>query len=117
MNTPVDITFRSMEPSPAVEASVKKWVARLEHDYDRVERCSVVIEIPHRHHRQGQTFQVHITVTVPEHTIAVSRDPGTDHTHEDVFVAISDAFRAARRQVQDHARIVRGDVKRPAAEP
>lgn len=114
MNTPVDITFRAMDPSPAVEASIKDWAARLDHSFDRIERCAVVIEIPHRHQRQGNTFHVRIELTVPNQVIAVSRDPGLDHKHEDVHVAIADAFRAARRQLQDHARIQRGDVKRHA---
>ena len=111
MNNPVDISFRGMDTSPAVEAAVNKWVARLDHAFGRIERCSVILEMPHNHHRQGRTFQVHITLTVPDRTIAISRDPGTDPRHEDVYVAIADAFRAARRQLQDHARIHRGDVK------
>ena len=43
--------------------------------------------------------------------IAVSRDPGIDHAHEDVYVALAHAFRAARRQLQDYARLRRGDIK------
>ena len=88
-----------------------RWVARLEHAFERIERCAVVIEVPHRHQRQGNVFHVRVEVTVPDRTIAVSRDPGLDHAHEDVYVAIANAFRAARRQLQDHARIQRGDVK------
>lgn len=111
MKTQVDITFRGMEPSSAVEASINEWAARLDHTYDRIERCEVVVELPHRHQRQGNTFHVRIEVAVPNHVITVSRDPGLDHKHEDVYVAIADAFRAALRQLQDHARIERGDVK------
>ena len=111
VSTPVDITFRGMEPSTAVETSINEWVERLEHAFDRIERCAVVVEIPHRHQRQGNTFHVRVDLMVPDHVITASRDPGLDHTHEDVYVAISDAFRAARRQLQDHARIQRGDVK------
>jgi ribosome-associated translation inhibitor RaiA len=111
MQVPIEITFRAMDPSPAVEDSIRAWVARLQHYYDRIERCSVVIEMPHRHHRTGNTFQVHLTLTVPERTIAISRDPGRDLAHEDVYVAISHAFHAARRQLQEHARVQRGEVK------
>lgn len=111
MKTPVDITFRGMDSSSAVEASIHEWAARLDHSFDRIERCDVVVEIPHRHQRQGQTFHVRIEIAVPNHVITVSRDPGLDPKHEDVYVAVADAFRAARRQLQDHARIERGDVK------
>jgi ribosome-associated translation inhibitor RaiA len=108
---PVDITFRAMDTSPAVENWVRAWADRLEHSFNDIERCSVVIELPHRHRRHGKTFQVHLCITVPHRTIAITRDPGHDHGHENVYVAIADAFRAARRTLQDHARIRRGDVK------
>lgn len=100
-----------MDASPAIETAVRKWVERLEHAYDRIERCAVVIEQPHRHHRQGNQFAVHVYLTVPDRTIAITRDPVADQTHENAFVALDDAFRAARRQLHDHVRIVRGEVK------
>ena len=100
-----------MDLSPAVESAIRTWVTRLERYYDHIERCAVVIEIPHRHHRQGTTFQVHVHLTVPDRTIAVSRDPTRDTAHENIYVAVANAFRAARRQLQDYARIRRGDVK------
>lgn len=108
---PVDITFRAMAPSPAVEAWVRAWAGRLEHSCGDIERCAVVIELPHRHRRHGKTFQVHLNVTVPDRTFAITRDPGHDHSHENVYVAVADAFRAARRTLQDYARIRRGAVK------
>lgn len=111
MNASVDITFRAMTPSPAIEDAILDWVDRLEHTCDRIERCAVVIELPHRRRRQGNTFCVHVHLTVPERTIAITRDPGIDHTHENAYVALDDAFRAARRQLQDHLRITRGEVK------
>ena len=111
MHTPVEITFRAMESSPAMETTVHKWVERLEQSYDRIERCAVAVEQPHHHHRQGNRFQVHIYVTVPDRTISITRDPAPDQTHENAYVALDDAFRAARRQLQDHARILRGEGK------
>jgi hypothetical protein len=100
-----------MSPSPAVEQSVQKWVSRLEHAFPDLQRCAVVIELPHRRHRHGGTYQVRILVTIPGQTFASTRDPGSDHAHEDIYVAIADAFRAVRRALQDHAQIRRGDVK------
>ncbi|NVB79872.1 MAG: ribosome-associated translation inhibitor RaiA [Kofleriaceae bacterium] len=111
MHTPVEITFRAMDASPAMETAVRKWVERLEQAYDRIERCAVVVEQPHRHHRQGNQFAVHVYLTIPDRTIAITRDPSADQTHENAFVALDDAFRAARRQLQDHAQIVRGEIK------
>jgi len=111
MQTPLDITFRGMEPSAAVEDAIHRWATRLEHTCDRIERCGVVVEMPHRHHRHGSTFRILIVLGIPDGTIVVSRDPGRDHTHENVYVAIADAFRAARRQLEERIQIQRGDVK------
>ena len=55
---------------------------------------------------------VRIDLTVPGEEIVIGREPGHDHAHEDVYVAIRDAFDAAKRQLQDHAR--RGARRRPS---
>jgi ribosome-associated translation inhibitor RaiA len=114
MTVPLEITFRGMSPSPAVETSVRQWLDRLAVQFDRIQRCEVVIEVPHRSQQKGQTFRVRVELVVPDKVIEVARDPGIDHAHEDVYVAITDAFRAARRQLQAHAQIIRGEVKHHA---
>ena len=111
MPVPLTITFRDLNPSPTVESFVRRWVARLENVYHRIERCRVVIERPHQHHHQGQRYHVTVTLAVPGQDVSVSRDHALDGAHEDVYVAIRDAFRAARRQLQDHVRRQRQDIK------
>jgi ribosome-associated translation inhibitor RaiA len=111
MQVPVTVTFRSMDSSPAVETAIDRWVSRLAAAFDRIESCDVVIDLPHRHGRQGNVFHIRIEIAVPQRVITVSEGPDHDHAHEDVYVALADAFRAARRQLQDYARIQRGDVK------
>ena len=112
---PIDIVFRSMDPSPAVEDYVRTWARRLERSFAELERCAVVFDLPHRRHRQGKIFHVNVHLTVPDRAIAITRDPDLDHGHEDVYLAIGDAFRAARRSLHDYARVRRGDVKLHAA--
>lgn len=111
MKQPLEITFRDMPRSEAVEAKVQEKADKLDEFYDHIMACHVVIEAPHKHHRQGNVFHVSIDLTVPGSEIVVNKDPNKDHAHEDVYVAIRDAFKAARRQLQDFARIQRGDVK------
>jgi ribosome-associated translation inhibitor RaiA len=106
MTSPLELTFHGMTPSAAVEASAERWLSRLQLTYDHIQRCSVVIDLPHKHQRQGRQFQVTIELAVPGREIAVTHAPGSGH--DDVYVALSDAFRAARRQLQDHAQIRRG---------
>lgn len=52
-----------------------------------------------------------VDLTVPGEEIVVGRDCSEDHAHEDVYVAIRDAFDGARRLLQDHARKQRAAVK------
>ena len=73
--------------------------------------CRVVVEEPHRHHHQGNLFSVKIDVTLPGHEVVASKQSGQDHSHEDAYVVIRDAFDAVRRQIEDFVRKQRGDVK------
>jgi ribosome-associated translation inhibitor RaiA len=109
MQAPLDLTFLGMAPSPSVEAAVSTWMDRLGHIHDRIQHCHVWIDVPHHHRRRGAEFQVRIAIAIP------GADVVTHSEGDDVYLALSDAFLAARRQLQDHARIRRGDVKHHAA--
>lgn len=111
MQLPVQITFRNVARSDAVEAKIRERAAKLDTYYDRITGCHVTVEAPHRHHHQGKLFQVGIDLILPGTEIVVNRAPQEDHAHEDVFVAVRDAFDAARRQLEDYARRQRDDTK------
>ncbi len=108
---PLQVVFRNMDHSPAVEARVREQAEKLERFYDRIMSCRVVVETHHRHHHKGNLYHVRIDLTVPGDELVVSREPADHHAHEDVYVAVRDAFDAMRRQLQDFARRQRGDVK------
>jgi ribosomal subunit interface protein len=111
MQLPLQVSFRDVPPSAAVETKVRDRAARLDRYYDRIMGCRVVIESPHRRHQQGKLYHVRIDLTVPGGELVVSREPLEHHAHEDVYVAIRDAFDAAERRLEDHARRRRGAVK------
>ncbi len=115
MQEPLRIAFRNIEPPIGAEEEVRNRVVELERFFDRIIACAVVVEAHHRHHRQGSLYHVRIELIVPEREIVVRREPPEHHAHEDLHVAIRDAFDAAQRQLQDHAREMRGDVKAHAA--
>jgi cold shock CspA family protein len=142
MEIPLKITFRNMAPSKAIEANIKEKTAKLDSLYDGIMSCRVIVEAPHRHHHKGKAYQVRIDITVPGDEIVINRapkrleaaksarpedlekdltenhEPSKHGAHEDVYVAIRDAFNAAGRKLQDHARRRRGKVKvhEPAAQ-
>lgn len=112
MQTPLRITFRHMEPSPAVEARVREHVGRLERFHSHITGCHVVVEAPPAHRHKGAPFGVKIDLTVPGAEIRVHSERAEHEAHMDVYVALRDAFDAAKRLLQDRARKCRGDVKR-----
>lgn len=117
MHVPLEIRFHNVDPSAAVETAVREAAAKLEQFADDITSCRVTVEGPHKRHQQGNLFAVHVDVRYAGGEVVASREPSERHAHEDVYVAVRDAFRAARRQLQDRVRIRRGDVKPHAAEP
>ena len=131
MKIPLQITFRNIPPSEAIENNVREKAAKLDSLYDGIVSCRVIVEAPHRHHHKGKAYQVSIDITVPGGEIVVNRapkrldgprpeelenlieshEPSKHGAHEDLYVAIRDAFNAATRQLQDHARRRRGKIK------
>ncbi|TVQ35001.1 MAG: HPF/RaiA family ribosome-associated protein [Geminicoccaceae bacterium] len=111
MQKPLEIVFRHMAPSPALEARVREKVEGLERFAPRIIGCRVVVEREQRRHRKGDLFRVGVDVTVPGHEIAVTRTGPQNQAHEDVYVALRDAFDATVRRLQDAVRQVRGRVK------
>lgn len=110
METPVQIVFHDVSHSQALEALIRERAQRLGAVFQRLTRCHVSIERPHRRKQQGSLFNVRVTLHVPGGELVVNRDE-----NEDVYVAVRDAFDAARRQLETHAQKVRSEFKRGAA--
>ena len=111
MQLPLQITFRNMDASEAVEAKVRGEAEKLDMLCGRIMRCSVIVEAHHKHHHKGNLFHVRINLTVPGDELFVNREPEEHHAHEDVYVAIRDAFDAACRQLKAYTNRIRQEVK------
>ena len=106
MQLPLKITLRDIAHSEALEGLIREKASWLELFYDQIIGCRVVVEGPVRHHRKGGPYTVRIDLGVPGEDIVVNRQAA-----EDPYVAVHDAFDAARRQLQDHVLRRRGVVK------
>jgi ribosome-associated translation inhibitor RaiA len=100
MDLPLQITFRGMSPMPSIGSLIVKRVGRLARFADRINRCHVVVDLPHRHHRNGRHYSVHIDITTSRGSIVVTRNPGASLPRE-LDVMIRDAFDAATRQIEN----------------
>jgi ribosome-associated translation inhibitor RaiA len=118
METPVEIDFQGMQATPDVRDSIEKHVAELERRYGRITACRVVVKGPSGHHRTGGLYKVNIHLALPNgREVNIGRTPPADERHADLPFAINDAFKHARRRLQDQVRRLQGQVKQHEGQP
>lgn len=112
MQTPLEIEYRDVTATPWVRDAINKHIAELEERWGRVTACRVSVKGPGQHHRSGGLYEIHIRLALPDgREVNVQRTPPSDKRHSDLAFAINDAFRHARRQLQDEARRMQGQIK------
>lgn len=102
MERPLEIAFHNLPPSEALEAEIRKRVAKLEKFFPRLTGCRVSVEALHNQHQTGNVYEVHVVLSVPGRDIAVSREPHKAkqrYAHPDVYVSVREAFESAERQL------------------
>lgn len=132
MILPVQITFRNVEPSPAVAMKIQAAAAKLDRYCDNITSCRVRVEAAHRHQQHGEPFNIRIDLRLPRHEIVIQREPsprrvvangGANKTtkrlepnarHKDMYVAVADAFEIASRRLEDFVIRRRDRAKRVA---
>lgn len=112
MQTPIEIDFQGMPANPRIRAEIADHVSDLEQYSGRVTACRVVLKAPGGHHRTGGLYEVNIRLALPDgREVNVDRTAKADERHSDLTFAIDDAFKRARRQLQDQVRHLQGQVK------
>ncbi len=112
MQTPPEIEFQGITRTPAIEDAIEKHVAQLEQRWGRITACRVMLKGPGQHHRTSGLYEVHILLLLPDgREVNVERTPPADERHADLTFALDDAFKHARRQLQDQVRRAQGEVK------
>jgi cold shock CspA family protein/ribosome-associated translation inhibitor RaiA len=118
METPIEIDFHNVDGSPAYDERIRSHVAELETRFGRITAGRVVVTGPGGHHRTGGLYEVHVHLSLPD-----GREVHVDHVNQgderfaDIRFAINDAFKRARRQLQDEVRELEGQVKHHEPQP
>ncbi len=102
METAPHITFHQLPHSAALEDEIRREIAELDTLYDRLISCRVVVATPHHHPQQRPLFDVRIDLRLPGDRIVVGGAEDQQPGHEDAHLAVRDAFRVARHQLQRH---------------
>lgn len=108
MQTEPQIVFHGMDASPTITGEIRGRIGKLERVFDRITSLRVVVEKRSARGHKGHLYQVAVDAEVPGGVIVVNRKPGDLGAHEDLHVAIRDAFDAARRQLDDYVRKMKG---------
>ncbi len=111
MQLPLQITFHNVRHDAQIESTIRSSAEWLDTYNGRIMSCRVVVDQPHKHHKEGNLYQIRIDLKVPGREIIVKRVPSRHASSKDLDVLIRDAFDEARRQLEDHAHRQRGDVK------
>jgi cold shock CspA family protein len=118
MQNAVQIDFQGMSPREELRAAIIKDVVRLEDRFGRITGCRVTLKAPGQHHRTGGLYEVHIRLTLPDgKEVDIGQTPHRDERHADIHFALNDAFKRARRQLQDQVRRLQGHVKTHEGRP
>ncbi len=113
MERPLQIAFRNMDSSPALEAAIRHRVGRLEHQAHII-GCRVVAEIPHRS-AGGAKPALAISVEVEMRgrpTIVVKDSESRREAKGDQLAVVTHVFEAVERQLRESGPGRKGGAKR-----
>lgn len=117
MQTPVEIDFRDFAAPSGIRQSIEQHLAKLEQRFGRITAGRLVVTGPGEHHRTG-LYDVNIRLALPDgREVNIGHTPQADERYSDLTFAINDAFKRARRQLQDQVRRLQGQVKHHEGEP
>jgi cold shock CspA family protein/ribosome-associated translation inhibitor RaiA len=117
MRVPLELTFRNVEKTRALEEYIRDQVRGLDQASDSLVSCRVAVEKPQEHLRSGSPYRVRIDLRLPpRRELVVRREAGEGDIHDDVRTVLSQAFEAARRKLLAQMARLRGEVKTPAAQ-
>jgi len=110
MQVPLEINFHNMDRSEPMAARVQSRLARLEKMTDTIISCRVVLDPIHKQ-SHGRTLSISIKLGLPGKKIVVKREQRRQELKGDNYQVINTAFDIAERQLDEHLRISRHDVK------
>ncbi len=118
MEVPAQIDFQGMEPSPKLRERAEELIGKLEKRWGHIISCRVAIKAPSEHHKTSGQYEVHVELSLPDRrSVVAARTPPADERFRDPRFALDEAFKRARRQLEEQVEVLEGDVKSHEAAP
>ncbi|MBK8187513.1 MAG: ribosome-associated translation inhibitor RaiA [Cellvibrio sp.] len=95
MKPAVDVVYRDLDSSAALNEIISKKLAKLTRYSDQILRSRVVLDAPHNHKHKGKQYRASIELDIKGHPFAVTQDD------ESIHIAVRDAFCTAERKVKE----------------
>tara|TARA_B110000858_G_scaffold49124_1_gene56638 strand:+ start:12994 stop:13431 length:438 start_codon:yes stop_codon:yes gene_type:complete len=100
MTNEFQVVYHNIDQTEAIAEAVQKRIDKLERYCDQIINGRVVLDSPHNNHHKGRVYSVTLEIHTPMLGVRVNQDQHDNHAHEDLYVAIRDAFNVAERQLK-----------------
>lgn len=94
MKPAVDVIYRDLDSSAALNEVINKKVDKLTRFNDQIVYSRVVLDSPHNHKHKGKQFRASIELDIQGKPLAITQDD------ESIHIAVRDAFLTAERQIK-----------------
>jgi ribosomal subunit interface protein len=96
----LEISFRDIDHSDGIEQLIRDKAGKIQSIYDSITGIRAVVAMPHNHSNKGKLAHVSLEIGLPGETVAITNDNHDNSDHEDMYVAVKDAFEIAQRKIR-----------------
>jgi cold shock CspA family protein/ribosome-associated translation inhibitor RaiA len=102
MKVGLEVTYRDVEKSDAIETLINEKIAKLERLCNYISSCHIAVEKIHDNPSHGSPYRVRIDMTVPPgHELVADINPSERNQYVRLDTVIRDAFSTAERQLKE----------------
>lgn len=100
MSNEFQVVFHNIDQSAALTENVNKRIEKLRRFSNDIIGGRVVLDSPHNNHHKGKVFSVTVEIHTSGKEVIVRQGQHDKPAHEDIYVAVRDAFNVAERQLK-----------------
>lgn len=100
MSNEFQVVYHNIDQSAALTENVNKRIEKLQRFSNDIIGGRVVLDSPHNNHHKGKMFSVTVEIHTSGKEVIVRQGQHDKPAHEDIYVAVRDAFNVAERQLK-----------------